>query len=55
MRLSSRTYFALDRATKLGGVCALAGGLAGAFGSLSPLAVVVGVIAGVATVFVDAD
>lgn len=55
VRLSPRAYLALDRATKLGAVCALAGGLAGAFGHFSPFAVVIGLLAGVVTVFVDVE
>jgi len=53
MHLSPRAYFALDRATKVVGLCAVAGGIAGAFGALSPLAIVVGLVVGVATVFVE--
>jgi hypothetical protein len=54
-QLSPRAYFALDRATKLVGLVAVAGGIAGAFGPLSPLAIVGGLVVGVATVFVDAE
>lgn len=53
MTLSPRAYFALDRATKIVGLCAIAGGIAGAFGHLSPFAIVGGLVVGVATVFVD--
>lgn len=55
MALSPRAYFALDRTTKFVGLCAVAGGIAGAFGPLSPLAIVVGLLVGVATVFVEAE
>lgn len=55
MALSPRAYFALDRATKVVGLCAIAGGIAGAFGALSPLAIVGGLLVGVATVFVGTD
>ncbi|RMB12808.1 hypothetical protein [Haloplanus aerogenes] len=55
MHLSPRAYFALDRTTKVVGLCAIAGGIAGAFGALSPLAIVGGLVVGVATVFVDAE
>lgn len=53
LSLSPRAYFALDRLTKVASLCVVAGGIAGAFGGLSPLAVVVGLLVGVATVFVE--
>jgi hypothetical protein len=46
-------YFAVDRLTKLVGLFALAGGIAGAFGPMSPAVAVAGAVVGVATVFVE--
>ncbi|SEA07853.1 hypothetical protein SAMN04488065_1722 [Haloplanus vescus] len=55
MQLSPRVYFAVDRLTKLVGLLALAGGIGGAFGSLSPVVAIAGAIVGVATVFVESS
>lgn len=51
--LPPRTYLAVDRGSKLVGLVAIAAGLQHLFGSFSVLIAVLGLLLGVATVFVD--
>ena len=55
LTLPPRTYVVVDRGSKVVGLVLVGTGLADAVGSLSPLLALVGLVVGVATVFVGVD
>lgn len=55
MALSPRTYFLLDRLSKLAALVLVAASLEGAAGSLSPYLGLVGIILGITTIFIDIE
>lgn len=51
--LPPRTYFLVDRISKLLGLLGIVAGLVGFAGPLSPLLGLFGIVIGVATIFID--
>ncbi|HET7323200.1 MAG TPA: hypothetical protein VFJ06_02585 [Halococcus sp.] len=55
LTLRPRTYFVVDRVSKLVALLLIVASLGGVFGSFSVLFGVVGVVVGIATIFVDVE
>jgi len=53
--LSPRAYLVLDRASKLVAIVLIVASLSGAAGTFSPFFGILGVIVGIATIFIDVE
>ena len=53
--LSPRTYLFVDRASKVAALALIVASLGGVGGALAPLLGILGVIVGIATIFIDVE